>query len=204
MRQSRVLPQAAMRISCRCACKTAETAEGRPCWLVCQLVTSQGTPLCMRAWVAQGDNGSGSSGRVAAIPHPHNLSRFSFRESLPLFLLTLNGGQENMTDSSPEQVDPEAAEKKTPSFFSCLRGVALKEPIFTLPSSNQQTSTVQPPSPTLPAAPQCPASMPSGRGLGALTADLLKPKLKQWVDQKLEGVVERLIREEIKRIAGSN
>ena len=46
--------------------------------------------------------------------------------------------------------------------------------------------------------------MPSARGLGALTADLLKPKLKQWVDQKLEGVVERLIREELKRIAGSN
>jgi len=44
----------------------------------------------------------------------------------------------------------------------------------------------------------------STRSLGALTADLLKPKLRQWVDQKLEGVVERLIREEIKRLAGNN
>ena len=147
---------------------------------------------------------SGSSGRVAAIPHPHNLSRFSFHESLPLFLLTLNGGQENMKDSLPEPVDPEAAEKNTPSFFSRLRGVAPEEPTFTLPSSNQQGSTVQPPSPTLSRAPQRAALMPSTRGLGTLTADLLKPKLKQWVDQKLEGVVERLIREEIKRIAGSN
>src|SRR5215213_9232076 len=204
MRQSRVLPQAAMRISCRCACKTAETAEGRPCWLVCQLVTSQGTPLCMRAWVAQGDNGSGSSGRVAAIPHPHNLSRFSFRESLPLFLLTLNGGQNSMKNSLPEQVDPKAAKKKTPGFFSHRHGIALENPTSTVPSSNQQGSTVQPPSPTLSPVPQRPALMPSARGLGALTADLLKPKLKQWVDQKLEGVVERLIREEIKRIAGNN
>jgi len=107
-----------------------------------------------------------------------------------------------MQDSLPEQVDPEAAEKKTPSFFNRLRGVALEEPTFRVPS--QQGSTVQPPSQSLPPAPQRPALRPSARGLDALTADLLKPKLKQWVDQKLEGVVERLIREEIKRIAGSN
>jgi hypothetical protein len=141
---------------------------------------------------------------VAAIPHPHNLSRFIFRESLPLFLLTLDGAQENMKDSLPKQVDLEAAEKKTPSLFSCLRGVALEEPTFTVPNSNQQGSTVQPPSPTLPPAPQRPPLVTSARGLGTLTANLLKPKLKQWVEQKLEGVVERLIREEIKRIAGSN
>jgi hypothetical protein len=108
-----------------------------------------------------------------------------------------------MKYSLPEQVDPETAEKKTPSFFSRLGGVALEEPTFTVPSSNQQGSTVQRPSPTLPRWRQRPALMPSVRGLGALTADLLKPKLKQWVDQKLEGVVERLIREEIKRIAAA-
>jgi hypothetical protein len=107
-----------------------------------------------------------------------------------------------MTDSLPEQVDPEAAEKKTPSFFSRLRGVALEDP--TVASSNQQGSTVQPPSPALPPAPPRPALLSSARGLGALTADLLKPKLKHWADQQLEGVVERLIREEIKRIAGRN
>jgi hypothetical protein len=98
-----------------------------------------------------------------------------------------------MTDSLPEPVDPEAAEKKTPSFFSRLRGIALEEPTFTVPSSNQQGSTVQPPSLTVSPAPQRPALMPSARGLSALTADLLKPKLKQWIDQKLQGVVERLI-----------
>jgi hypothetical protein len=140
---------------------------------------------------------------VAAIPHPHNLSRFGFRESPPLFLLTLNGGQ-TMKDSLPGQVDPDAEAKKTPSFFSRLRGVALQDPTFIVPSSNQQSSTVQPPSPVLPPAPQRSALIPPPCGLSALTADLLKPKLKQWVDQKLEGVVERLIREEIKRIAGSN
>jgi cell pole-organizing protein PopZ len=34
-----------------------------------------------------------------------------------------------------------------------------------------------------------------------LVADMLKPMLKQWLDQNLPGLVEQLVREEIERVA---
>ena len=39
------------------------------------------------------------------------------------------------------------------------------------------------------------------RTLEDLVADLLKPMLKQWLDQNLPPLVERLVREEIERVA---
>ncbi|HMM13543.1 MAG TPA: DUF2497 domain-containing protein [Parvibaculum sp.] len=40
-----------------------------------------------------------------------------------------------------------------------------------------------------------------GRTLEDLVADLLRPMLKQWLDQNLPPLVEQLVREEIERVA---
>jgi uncharacterized protein len=44
---------------------------------------------------------------------------------------------------------------------------------------------------------------PSGdeRTLDEFTRDMLRPLLKTWLDQNLPGIVERLVREEIERVA---
>ena len=48
--------------------------------------------------------------------------------------------------------------------------------------------------------------MPLGRGdttLEQIVRELLRPLLKQWLDQNLPGMVERIVREEVERIARS-
>ena len=39
------------------------------------------------------------------------------------------------------------------------------------------------------------------RSIEEMTRELLKPMLKQWLDENLPGLVERLVREEIQRVA---
>ena len=49
-------------------------------------------------------------------------------------------------------------------------------------------------------------AMPLGRGdttLEQIVRELLRPLLKQWLDQNLPGMVERIVREEVERIARS-
>jgi cell pole-organizing protein PopZ len=41
-----------------------------------------------------------------------------------------------------------------------------------------------------------------GRTLEDLVRDMIRPMLQQWLDQHLPGLVERLVREEIVRLAG--
>src|SRR5215213_3470375 len=96
---------------------------------------------------------------------------------------------------------PSVETSKTPSFFSRLSREERQAPFVS--DNPQNPASTDRPNPPLPAAVQPVERFSSTRSLGALTADLLKPKLRQWVDQKLEGVVERLIREEIKRLAGN-
>jgi uncharacterized protein len=42
----------------------------------------------------------------------------------------------------------------------------------------------------------------SGRSLEDLVREMLRPMLQSWLDQHLAGLVERLVREEIARVAG--
>ncbi|WP_408612118.1 PopZ family protein [Candidatus Liberibacter brunswickensis] len=39
------------------------------------------------------------------------------------------------------------------------------------------------------------------RSLDQISIDLLRPMLREWLDDNLPGIVERLVREEIERIA---
>lgn len=51
--------------------------------------------------------------------------------------------------------------------------------------------------------PHTPAVSGYGRTVEQLAADLLRPMLKAWLDENLPGLVERLVKREIERIAGS-
>ena len=42
----------------------------------------------------------------------------------------------------------------------------------------------------------------SGQTLEDLTREILRPLLKQWLDQNLPGLIERLVREEIEKMVG--
>jgi hypothetical protein len=54
------------------------------------------------------------------------------------------------------------------------------------------------------AAPQTPEIAAGGRTVEQLAADLLRPMLKDWLDENLPGLVERLVKREIARIARSS
>jgi hypothetical protein len=45
------------------------------------------------------------------------------------------------------------------------------------------------------------AQVRSGRTLEDVVSDILRPMLKAWLDENLPGLVERLVRAEIERVA---
>ena len=53
------------------------------------------------------------------------------------------------------------------------------------------------------AVPETPEVPAGGRTVEQLAADLLRPMLKEWLDENLPGLVERLVKREIERIARS-
>ena len=104
-----------------------------------------------------------------------------------------------MKNSLPEQVDPKAAKKKTPSFFSYRHGVALQTLLRLYQAQISKAVWFSRQAQRCRRRPGVSAHAFSSR-LGVFE----NPSSSNGVDQKLEGVVERLIREEIKRIACSN
>jgi cell pole-organizing protein PopZ len=46
-----------------------------------------------------------------------------------------------------------------------------------------------------------PATAATGRSVDDLLAELLRPMLKEWLDQNLAGVVERVVEQEVKKLA---
>lgn len=47
-------------------------------------------------------------------------------------------------------------------------------------------------------------SLSKGRNLDDMARDMLRPMLKSWLDENLPALVERLVREEIKRLVNSH
>jgi hypothetical protein len=103
--------------------------------------------------------------------------------------------------------EPKTGTQETPSkpSFKRLLGGETQEPVFLMADASRQSPPITPPRrpgrPNLPMAPHPSAPVRSTRSLRDLAAELLKPKLRRWVDQNLQGVVEEMVRDEIKRIA---
>lgn len=114
-------------------------------------------------------------------------------------------------EPEPEIIDeqPEVEAYEAHQEFEPEEDIAFKEPAMTAPASHQtddsapllSSDAANAASAAFGALASSMLTSSGGRTLEDIVSDMLRPMLKQWLDQNLPGLVEQLVREEIERVA---
>lgn len=116
---------------------------------------------------------------TAAVPVPDEPGPEVSAPAAPQFR-TIDGNSDVGFDDSPEQSSPRAIRDPQPQLLSRETSAVVDSAFNTL----AQTVLVQ-----------------NARTLEDLVREMLRPMLKGWLDENLPGMVERLVRAEIERVA---
>lgn len=116
---------------------------------------------------------------TAAVPEPAEPSPEATMPAAAQFR-TIDGNSDVGFDDTPEQAAPRAIRDPQPQLLSRETNAAVDSAFNTL----AQTVLVQ-----------------NARTLEDLVREMLRPMLKGWLDENLPGMVERLVRAEIERVA---
>lgn len=113
-------------------------------------------------------------------------------------------------DTAPTPVPPSTRQASTPQAAPVIANEPIKETTIVAASKDDSLVSVGAASASTNAfskltravaADERPAATATNRSVDDLLVELLRPMLKDWLDQNLAGVVERVVEQEVKKLA---